>query len=120
MNARTRCKLLYAMLVTTLLPGNPADALAFDTSPPKGVKVYHIAIHNFAFEPKNLTVAVGTYVVWTNRDEEPHVVTSAGALFASSAALDTGDNHVVRFSKPGSYVYFCSIHPMMVGTITVK
>jgi plastocyanin len=108
------------MLVMAVLPAIPADASAFDTSPPKGVKVSNIAIHDFAFEPKTLTVAAGTYVVWTNRDEEPHVITSAGALFASSAALDTGDNHVVRFSKPGTYTYFCSIHPMMVGTIIVK
>lgn len=79
-----------------------------------------VDISNFAFSPKTVTIAVGTRVVWTNRDEEPHVVTSAGAQFASSKALDTSDRYAVTFSKPGTYTYYCSIHPMMVGTIIVR
>ena len=82
-------------------------------------KPYPVAIRNFAFAPKTLTVPAGTQVVWTNADEEPHVITSAGALFISSKALDTGDSYTVRFSKPGTYAYYCAIHPMMVGTIIV-
>lgn len=83
-------------------------------------KDYKVAIQNFAFEPKTITVSVGARVVWTNRDEEPHVVTSAGSLFVSSKALDTNDSYAVTFSKPGSYAYYCSIHPMMVGTVIVQ
>ncbi|WP_266169580.1 cupredoxin domain-containing protein [Dyella subtropica] len=79
-----------------------------------------IDIRNFAFAPKTLTVPVGTRVVWTNRDDEPHVIVSAGALFTSSHALDTSDSYAVTFSKPGTYAYFCSIHPMMVGSIIVQ
>ena len=79
-----------------------------------------IEIRNFAFAPKSLTVPAGTRVVWTNRDEEPHVITSAGSLFASSKGLDTSDSYAVTFSKPGTYAYYCSIHPMMVGTIIVR
>jgi plastocyanin len=79
-----------------------------------------IEIRNFAFAPKSLTVPAGTRVVWTNRDEEPHVITSAGSLFASSKGLDTSDSYAVTFSKPGTYAYYCSIHPMMVGTIIVQ
>lgn len=79
-----------------------------------------VAIRHFAFSPKTLTVDAGTRVVWTNQDEEPHTVTSAGGRFASSAALDTGDRHAVTFSRPGTYAYYCSIHPMMVGTVVVK
>jgi plastocyanin len=79
-----------------------------------------VEIRNFAFAPNTMTVAVGTRVVWTNRDEEPHVITSAGKQFASSPALDTSDTYAVTFSKPGTYAYYCSIHPMMVGTIIVQ
>ncbi|HEY9131760.1 MAG TPA: cupredoxin family copper-binding protein [Dyella sp.] len=78
-----------------------------------------VAISQFAFSPKELTVPVGTRVVWTNRDEEPHVVTSAGNQFTSSQALDTDDSYAVTFTKPGIYAYYCSIHPHMVGTIVV-
>lgn len=82
--------------------------------------VYKVEIHDFMFSPKTLTVPVGARVTWINRDEEPHVVTSAGSQFASSKALDTNDSFGTTFSKPGTYAYYCSIHPMMVGTIIVQ
>ncbi|MFC5580853.1 cupredoxin domain-containing protein [Rhodanobacter terrae] len=102
--------------------------LAMSASPPSGAasaaalkaQAQQIEIRNFAFAPKSLTVRAGTRVMWTNRDEEPHVITSAGSLFASSKGLDTGDSYAVTFSKPGTYAYYCSIHPMMVGTIIVQ
>jgi plastocyanin len=79
-----------------------------------------VTIRGFAFEPARLTISAGSKVTWTNRDEEPHIVVSAGAQFASSPALDTDDSYATVFDKPGTYVYFCSIHPHMVGTIIVK
>jgi plastocyanin len=79
-----------------------------------------VVIKNFAFEPAMLTVTAGSKVTWTNRDEEPHLVVSAGAQFAASPALDTDDSYATVLSKPGTYTYFCSIHPHMVGTIVVK
>src|SRR5437762_1271809 len=45
-----------------------------------------IVIRNFAFEPAMLTIVAGSKVVWTNRDEEPHLVVSAGAQFPASPA----------------------------------
>jgi len=85
-----------------------------------GVHESRVEISNFAFAPKTLTVPAGTKVVWTNRDDEPHVVTSAGAMFTPSHALDTGDTYAVTFAKPGTYAYYCTIHPTMVGTIVVQ
>jgi len=80
-----------------------------------------VTINNFAFSPAILSVAPGTKVTWTNKDEEPHTVTSAdaGATF-KSAALDTDDKFSFTFDKPGTYKYFCSVHPHMIGTIVVK
>ena len=101
------------------LCGAAVSCLAADVTPAKNV-TYQVAIQNFAFAPKSLTVQAGARVVWTNRDEEPHVVTSAGAAFVSSKALDSGDTYSVMFLKPGTYTYYCSIHPMMVGTIIVQ
>lgn len=80
-----------------------------------------IGIQNFKFGPNPLTVPVGSRVTWVNRDEEPHTVTSADPADPfKSAALDTGDKFSVTFDKPGSYKYFCSVHPFMVGTVVVK
>ena len=80
-----------------------------------------VTIDNFAFAPALVIVAPGTKVTWTNKDEEPHTVTSAdGGLTFKSPALDTDDKFTFTFDKPGTYKYFCSIHPHMVGTIVVK
>jgi plastocyanin len=80
-----------------------------------------VSIANFAFSPTPLTVAPGTKVTWSNNDEEPHTVTSAdGGKMFKSPALDTDDKFSFTFAKSGTYKYFCSIHPRMVGTIIVK
>ena len=80
-----------------------------------------VTIDNFAFAPAILTVAPGTKVVWANNDEEPHTVMSAdGGMSFKSPALDTDDKFSFTFNKPGTYKYFCSIHPHMTGTIVVK
>jgi plastocyanin len=80
-----------------------------------------VTISNFAFSPAILSVTPGTKVTWSNSDEDAHTVTSAdaGATF-KSAALDTDDKFSFTFNQPGTYKYFCSIHPHMVGTIVVK
>jgi plastocyanin len=80
-----------------------------------------VTIDNFAFSPGTITVAPGTKVTWTNHDDEPHTVVSAGdpKLF-KSGALDTDDVFSFTFDEPGTYSYFCSIHPHMTGTIVVK
>ena len=79
-----------------------------------------VSITNFSFQPAVLTVKVGTTVTWTNHDSTPHTVTSADKRFASSAGLDTDDQYAFKFDNPGSYEYFCSLHPMMVGKIIVQ
>jgi plastocyanin len=80
-----------------------------------------VTISNFAFAPATLAVAPGTRVVWSNKDDEPHTVMSAdGGITFKSPALDTDDSFAFTFDKPGTYKYFCSIHPHMVGTIVVK
>ena len=98
-----------------------ALALPFAVSAsPAGAGKYQVQIRNFHFMPARMTVPVGAQVTWTNTDEEPHIVVSTGNQFPSSPALDTGDRYQATFTKPGTYTYFCSIHPQMVATIVVK
>jgi len=78
-----------------------------------------VKIDNFTFGPKRITVTAGTTVVWTNRDDIPHTVVSDEKLFKSQA-LDTDDSFSFRFNKPGTYPYFCSLHPKMTGTVVVQ
>lgn len=78
-----------------------------------------VNIKDFAFAPTATTVTVGTTVHWKNFDGEPHTVRSVDASFRSDP-LDQNDSYSVKFDKPGTYKYVCSIHPQMVGTIVVK
>jgi plastocyanin len=79
-----------------------------------------VAIHNFTFTPQALTVKAGTTVTWTNKDDIPHGIASANNGFARSEALDTGDSSSFTFATPGTYAYFCYVHPFMKGTIVVE
>ena len=105
--------------VALLLGFAVSGASAAEANAPPA-KVMQVDIRNFAFAPHSITVPVGTRVNWTNKDDEPHRVTSTGNQFVASQALDTGDSYAVTFAKPGTYAYYCSIHPMMVGTIIVQ
>ena len=75
-----------------------------------------IEIKNFMF--MTLTVAPGTKVIWINKDEVPHTVVATDKSFRS-AALDTGDTFSHVFDTPGTYEYYCSLHPQMVAKIIV-
>ena len=74
---------------------------------------------NDAFSPTMLTVSAGTTVLFVNRDDDAHTVTSVNGVF-DSKGLDTNGRWSYTFSKPGSYRYFCELHPFMKGTIVVK
>ena len=78
-----------------------------------------VTIDNFSFGPPTLTVAAGTTVTWTNRDDIPHTVVSTDGAFKSKA-VDTDEKFSYKFAKPGTYAYFCSIHPKMTGTVVVQ
>ncbi|HEY1361082.1 MAG TPA: cupredoxin family copper-binding protein [Xanthobacteraceae bacterium] len=78
-----------------------------------------VRIDNFTFAPQRLTLKAGTRVTWTNEDDIPHTVASSARLF-KSRALDTDDKFSFTFTTPGTYEYFCSLHPHMTGTIVVE
>jgi plastocyanin len=103
-------------LVSTMrgMDSAPQESLPAETSKAE------VRIDNFSFSPKEITVAVGTTVTWTNHDDVPHVVASADDQFRKSPALDTDESFSHTFSTAGSYTYFCSIHPHMTGKIIVK
>jgi plastocyanin len=92
------------------LPGRPAVAAAAASE---------VKIDNFSFSPQEITVPVGTKVTWVNRDDTPHTVTSVDKKFKSQA-LDTDDQFSFTFSEPGTYEYFCSVHPKMTAEVVVK
>ena len=110
---------------TTMDPGMTMTAPAQEppvsdgTTSAEVVSGPHVTISNFTFSPKTLTVTVGMTVTWINQDDTPHRVASVDKVFASDA-LDTGDQFTHRFTAPGTYRYYCSIHPKMTATIIVQ
>jgi len=78
-----------------------------------------VSIENYAFQPDPITVAVGTTVVWTNRDEVAHTVVSSDKLF-SSPELEVDRTFEYTFKKAGTFAYFCTLHPEMKGKVIVK
>jgi plastocyanin len=78
-----------------------------------------VSIDNFTFAPAALAAEVGTPVQWTNKDDIPHTVVDTQGRF-KSRVLDTDDKWSFTFSAPGTYDYFCSIHPHMTGKVIVR
>jgi plastocyanin len=73
---------------------------------------------NSQFSPATLTVKVGTTVTWVNRDSAPHTVTSMNGTF-DSGNMNSGASYKFTFSQPGTYLYTCTYHSWMKGTIVV-
>ncbi|HEX8221869.1 MAG TPA: cupredoxin family copper-binding protein [Chloroflexia bacterium] len=84
-----------------------------------GPKEVNVNIVNFKFDPGTLTVDVGTKVTWTQLDETIHDSTSKTKVW-SSPILNKGDKYSYTFTKAGTYEYWCSIHPEMLGRVVVK
>ena len=83
-------------------------------------KQNRIEIKDFAFNPQTITVKSGETVTWINRDDEPHTIVSVGKQFKKSTALDTDQEFTITVGAPGTYDYFCSVHPKMTGIIIVE
>jgi plastocyanin len=109
------------MNMTSVFNGARAALIAIALMGGSSVEAADISvkIDNFTFTPAEAEVAVGTTVVWTNGDDIPHTVVDADHKYKSSA-LDTGDTFSHTFTEPGTYEYFCSLHPHMTGKIIVK
>jgi plastocyanin len=103
------------MLAAAVLPGSAQTETA-----PLAVNSAPVSIDNFSFTPQTLTVKAGTTVTWTNRDDIPHGIASDNKAFTRSKALDTDDSYSVTFTTPGTFKYFCYMHPHMTGTVIVE
>jgi len=99
------------ILVLAMLTGT----LSLAQSPPSTT----VTIDNFTFSPMTIEVQRGATIKWINKDDIPHVVASTAGTF-KSRAIDTDGSFVFTFTEPGTYEYYCSVHPKMTGKIVVK
>jgi plastocyanin len=99
---------MAGLLTVAIMAASPARAADIE-----------VKIDNFTFNPQQITVKAGDTVIWVNHDDIPHTVTSKTMAFRSKA-MDTDDKFSFTFATPGSYAYFCALHPHMTGTIVVE
>jgi len=100
-------RMVVAAAIPLQLGGMPAHAQELTVN-----------IDNFTFMPQELKVKVGDSVTWTNHDDIPHTVVSAGKF--RSKPMDTDNTFTFTFTSAGDYKYFCSLHPHMSGMIKVE
>jgi plastocyanin len=97
---------------------------------------YTVLIVNYAYSPADLTIPVGATVTWVNQDSVGHTVTegdpnspkqaslrvfdsSGEAVTGKVALIGAGESWSYTFTTPGTYEYYCIVHPYMIGHITV-
>jgi plastocyanin len=112
---------MLVTIMSVVLPLALATVFIMQPSRVKGedAKGAEIRVDNFTFAPDTLTVPVNSTVTWVNKDDIPHVIASNDGAFKSKA-LDTDQKYSYTFTKAGTYPYFCSIHPKMVGKVVVQ
>lgn len=85
--------------------------------------VTRVTMQNSAYQPGNIQVRVGTTVTWTNQDDVPHTVTfrsgMSGSGMMGSSMMSHGQSFSYTFRMPGTYHYYCTVHPSMVANVTV-
>jgi plastocyanin len=116
MKTRKRIITIFALILALITLAALYEILA-----PRAVDASNveIKIDNFTFAPVKLVVRKGTRVTWTNRDDVPHTVVENNKVFRSHV-LDTGENFSFTPTQPGTYRYYCSIHPKMTAEIVVR
>ncbi len=78
-----------------------------------------LTIENFLYSPEDLTIDAGTTITWTNEDSAVHDATDRDRSW-NTELLAKGEAGEITFDQPGTFEYFCSIHPWMEASITVR
>jgi plastocyanin len=78
-----------------------------------------VTIVDFAFQPLVVTINVGDQVTWTNTGGSFHTSTSDTGVW-DSGTLTPSQSFSFTFNAPGSFLYHCSVHPFMTGTVDVQ
>ena len=101
-------------LSTSADPGASASPSA---SPASAAEVT-VIIDSMVYQPATLTVVPGTTVRWVNEDGPVHTVTARDASY-NSGVMTTGMEYRRTYDTPGTFEYFCAVHPLMVADVVV-
>lgn len=74
---------------------------------------------NQSYSPNPATVRVGQRVAWRNADSQAHTATANGGAFNTGVIGVNVTSAPITMNNAGSFPYHCTLHPDMVGTLTV-
>lgn len=95
-----------------------ADPSSLETGAAADGSKASVNIIDLDYDPREVTVAQGAEVTWTNIGQAPHTVTARDSAWTSEL-MQTGDTYSMVFDEIGRFEYFCTLHPNMVGTVIV-
>jgi len=97
-----------------------APTTASTSAPVQTVQIKIVEKNNkYSFQPASVTIPKGAEIVWTNMSDAPHTVTSDNNAFTGSSTFMENQTFKMTFNTAGTFAYHCSVHPYMMGTITV-
>ncbi|CAN5486752.1 MAG: cupredoxin domain-containing protein [Acidimicrobiia bacterium] len=106
---------LAAATATAVALARPADPAAVSST---GAADARLVIDDFAFGA--VTAAAGASVAAVNQDGASHTVTSADGLFDTGPIASGAESSFTAPAEPGTYPFFCAIHPSMSGQVVVE
>jgi plastocyanin len=115
-----KTRYLIAVLAVFAMVLAACSGESSDTTESADGEEVRIEIADLAFDPDTVTVAVGSTVTWVSADPDlAHTSNSEDEIWASGT-LNEGDEFPFTFDEPGTFAYFCDVHPTMTGTIVVE
>ena len=108
-----------------------ADAAAKAAAAPMSVEVVPVAgsaapgCEPECYDPSSVTISAGGTVTFVNSDTAPHTATSGNATDGPDGIWDSSlimidMSYSVTLDNPGTYDYFCMVHPWMQGIVIVE
>lgn len=106
---------------TTVAPTEVTSSAANSAPEPTETApdVVAVQIVDFNFDPPTITIPAGTTVEWTNVGPTQHNVVSQEGIW-ESPIMEAGATYRFTFDEPGTYAYWCTLHPTMLGSVTVQ
>lgn len=99
-----------------------ASTTASSSAPGQSVEVKIVEpstnFNTWGYQPKSITVKVGTTVVWVNTGGATHTVTADNKAF-DSGSIAPNDRFTLKTKTAGTFDYHCAFHPWMKGTLIV-
>jgi plastocyanin len=115
-----RVLFIFTLLAAVALISGCTDYLSpMESRPPGEVETTEVIMQNYRFLPQDIRVSVGDTVTWTNNDRVTHTVTADNGAF-DSGEFGPGETFSYTYEQEGIFGYSCTIHPGMIGTVTVE